>query len=82
MENKTSEELRSSHSIHVLESLRNTLWLQFGRMSSVWRDHNPGDGNVNTGVLARLGDTRFLIGSQNTCDTQFLAKSLEDARVI
>ena len=27
-----------------------------------------------------LGDTRFLIGSQNTWDTRFLAKSLEDAR--
>ena len=23
-------------------------------MSSAWRDHNPGDGNVNTNVLARL----------------------------
>jgi hypothetical protein len=27
-----------------------------------------------------LGYTRFLIGSQNTWDTRFLAKSLEDAR--
>ena len=27
-----------------------------------------------------LGDTRFLIGSQNTWDTRFWAKSLEDAR--
>ena len=26
-----------------------------------------------------LGDARFLIGSQNTWDTRFLAKSLEDA---
>ena len=54
MENKTSEELRSSHSIHILESLRNTLRLQFGWMSSAWRDHNPGDRNVNTDVLVRL----------------------------
>ena len=54
MENKTSEELRSSHSIHILESLRNTLLFQFGRMSSAGCNHNPGDGNVNTNVLARL----------------------------
>jgi hypothetical protein len=29
-----------------------------------------------------LGDTRFLIGSQNTWATRFLAKSLEDARFL
>ena len=31
---------------------------------------------------ADLGDTRFLIGSQNTWDTLFWAKSLEDARFL
>ena len=31
---------------------------------------------------ADLGDTRFLIGSQNTWDTRFLAKSLEDTRFL
>ena len=31
---------------------------------------------------ADLGDTRFLIGSQNTWDTRFWAKSLEDARFL
>ena len=54
MEDKTAEELRSNHSICVLESLRSNLRLQFGRMSLAWRDHNPGDGNVDTNVLARL----------------------------
>ena len=54
MENKTSKELRSSHSIRVLGGLRNTLQLQFSQMSSAWRDHNPEDGNTDTAVLARL----------------------------
>ena len=61
MENKTSEELRSSHSIRVLGGLRSTLYLsidrlelQFNQMSSAWRERNPGDGNANTDVLARL----------------------------
>ena len=31
---------------------------------------------------ADLEDTRFLIGSQNTWDARFLAKSLEDARFL
>ena len=31
---------------------------------------------------ADLGDTRFLIGSQNTWDTRILAKSLEDTRFL
>ena len=29
-----------------------------------------------------LGDTQFLIGSQNTWDTRILVKSLEDTRVL
>ena len=31
---------------------------------------------------ADLGDTRFLIGSQNIWDTRILAKSLEDTRFL
>ena len=54
MEDKTAEELRSDHSIRVLENLRNNLRLQYSRMNSVWRDHSPGDGNVNTAALNRL----------------------------
>ena len=61
MENKTSEELQSSHSICILGGLRSTLYLsidrlelQFSQMSSAWRKHNPGDSNAITDVLARL----------------------------
>ena len=36
--------------------------------------------NIQASQSADLGDTQFLIGSQNTWDTQFLAESLEDAR--
>ena len=54
MEDKTAEELRSDHSLRVLENLRNNLRLQYSRMNSVWRDHSPGDGNVNTAALNRL----------------------------
>ena len=53
MENKTSKELQSSHSISIL-GLRNTLQLQFSQRSSSWHAHNPEDGNANTDVLARL----------------------------
>ena len=55
MEDKTAEELRSDHSIRVLENLRKNLRLQCNKMNSAWRNHhNPGDGNVNTAALTRL----------------------------
>ena len=56
MENKTSKELRSSHSICVLGGLRNTLQLQFSQISSAWRHLNPENGNANTAALAWLGE--------------------------
>ena len=43
MEHKTSEELRSRHSIRVLGGLQHTLQLQFNQMSSAWRHHSPDD---------------------------------------
>ena len=54
MEDKTAEELRSHHSIRVLEDLRNNLRLQINRMNLAWRDHSPGDGNVDTAAFTRL----------------------------
>ena len=54
MENKTEEELRSHHSIRVLEDLRNNLRLHINRMNLTWRDHSPGDGNVDTAAFTRL----------------------------
>ena len=54
MEDKTAEELRSNHSIRVLENLRNNLRLQFSRMNLAWHDHSPGDGGVDTAALTRL----------------------------
>ena len=69
MDNKTPEELRSSHSIRVLGGLLSTLYLlidrlelQYHQMRSVWRGRNQGDGNANAKVVARLemiaGSTR------------------------
>ena len=58
MEHKTSEELRSSHSIRVLGGLQHTLQLRFSQMSSAWRHHNPDDGNAdNNATLACLERT-------------------------
>ena len=69
MDNKTQEELQSSHSIRVLGGLRSTLYLsidqlelQYHQMRSAWRRRNQEDGNANAEVVARLdmiaGSTR------------------------
>ena len=69
MDNKTPEELRSSHFIRVLGGLRSTLYLsidglelQYHQMRSAWHERNQGDGNANAEVVARLdmiaGSTR------------------------
>ena len=55
MERKTSEELRSRHSIRILGGLRHTLQLQFNQMSSAWRQYSPDDDNGDdNGAVARL----------------------------
>jgi hypothetical protein len=55
MEHKTSEELRSRHSIRVLGGLRHTLQLQFNQMSSAWQDHSPdNDDEDDNAALVRL----------------------------
>ena len=55
MERKTSEELRSRHSIRIWGGLRHTLQLQFNQMSSAWRQYSPNDDNGdNNGTVARL----------------------------
>ena len=55
MDHKTPEELRAGHSIRILQSLRETLWLQWSQMNTAWQNHNPADGNADISVLARLG---------------------------
>ena len=55
MENKTPEDLRSSHSIRILGGFRNTLWLQFSQMNRAWRNHKPNDGDADIHTLAKLG---------------------------
>ena len=56
MEQKTSEELRSRHSIRILGGLRHTLQLQFNEMSSAWQHHSPDDDDEdNNAPFLRLG---------------------------
>ena len=55
MENKTLEELRSYHSVHILGGFRNILSLQFSQKNRAWRNHKPGDGDADVNTIAKLG---------------------------